>query len=86
MPPTQKALLLPKKFGDLVIGDVPIPQPGPGEIRIRILASALNPVDWKVHKEGIFVDTFPAILGGDIAGDVDELGPGVKDFKVGDKV
>ncbi|KAF8193397.1 chaperonin 10-like protein [Pholiota molesta] len=72
MPPTQKALLLPKRFGDLVIGDD--------------FGFCVNPVDWKVHKQGIFVDTFPAILGGDIAGDVDELGPGVKDFKVGDRV
>lgn len=86
MPPIQQALLLKKKFGDLVLDKIPIPTPGPGEIRVKILSSSLNPVDWKIQKHGIFLDEFPAILGFDIAGEVDELGPGVKEFNVGDRV
>ncbi len=86
MPPIQHALLLKKKFGDLVLDKIPIPNPGPGEIRIKILSSSLNPVDWKIQKHGIFLDEFPAILGSDIAGEVEALGQGVKEFSIGDRV
>ena len=86
MSPTQKALYLNKKFGDIVLEDAPIYKPGPGEILIKIKATSLNPVDWKTQKLGMFIDKFPAILGGDIAGDVEELGEGVKEFKKGDRV
>ncbi|KAF9483225.1 GroES-like protein [Pholiota conissans] len=86
MAPTQKALLLPKKFGEFVVGEVPVPTPGAGEIKIKIISSSLNPVDWKIQKYGIFFDKFPAVLGSDIAGDVEELGAGVNVFKVGDRV
>ncbi|KJA25109.1 hypothetical protein HYPSUDRAFT_161272 [Hypholoma sublateritium FD-334 SS-4] len=86
MPPIQQALLLKKKFGDLVLDKISIPTPGPGEIRVKILSSSLNPVDWKIQKHGIFLDEFPAILGSDIAGEVDELGPGVKEFDIRDRV
>ena len=86
MPPIQQALLLKKKFGDLVLDKIPIPNPGPGEIRIKILSSSLNPVDWKIQKHGIFLDEFPAILGSDIAGEVEALGQGVKEFSNGDRV
>ncbi|KIM40713.1 hypothetical protein M413DRAFT_446109 [Hebeloma cylindrosporum] len=86
MSPTQKALFLNKKFGDLVVEDAPIYKPGPGEILIKIKATSLNPVDWKIQKYGIFIEEYPAILGGDIAGDVEELGEGVDEFRKGDRV
>jgi len=86
MSPARKALYLIKKFGDLVVRDAPIYKPGPGEILIKIQATSLNPVDWKIKKYGIFIEEFPAILGGDIAGDVEELGEGVSEFKKGDRV
>ena len=85
MPPsTQKALLLDAKFGKFVVDTIPVPKPGPGEVLVKIQAAALNPVDWKVQKYGIFADKFPAVLGMDIAGDVEELGEGVTDSSVGD--
>ena len=82
----QKALCLNKKFGDFVVQDVPIYKPGPGEILIKVQATSLNPVDWKIQKYGVFIEKFPAILGTDIAGDVEELGEGVNEFKKGDRV
>lgn len=85
-PLTQKALLLDAKFGKLVVDTIPVPKPGPGDILVKVHAAALNPVDWKIHKYGIFVQTFPAILGSDISGDVEEIGEGVLDFKKGDRV
>ncbi|KAF8961933.1 chaperonin 10-like protein [Flammula alnicola] len=86
MSSTQKALLLEKKFGNFVLGEIAVPKPGPGEILIKVIATSLNPVDWKIQKYGIFVEKFPAVLGEDLAGDVEELGEGVTDFKKGDRV
>ena len=86
MSPTQKALYLNKKFGDLVLEDAPIYKPGPGEILIKVRATSLNPIDWKIQKYGVFIEKFPAVLGTDVAGDVEELGEGVNEFKKGDRV
>lgn len=57
-----------------------------GEILIKVQATSLNPVDWKIQKYGVFIEKFPAILGTDVAGDVEELGEGVNKFKKGDRV
>jgi NADPH:quinone reductase-like Zn-dependent oxidoreductase len=65
------------------------PIPGPGEIRVRVAGAALNPVDVKARR-GDLKDwlpmTFPARLGGDVAGTVDAVGEGVTGFAVGDRV
>ena len=65
------------------------PKPAPGEVRVRVLAASVNPVDWKMRsgeaKERFPVE-FPGILGRDVAGVVECLGEGVKGFKEGDKV
>ena len=52
---------------------------------MKVKAVALNPADWKAHK-GLIPVNFPAILGADVSGDVEELGEGVTDFKNGDRV
>ncbi len=65
------------------------PQPGPGEVRIRVLAASVNPVDWKMRSgetKALFPLQFPAILGRDVAGIVESLGEGVTGFSEGDKV
>lgn len=84
-PSTQKALLLNAKLENFVVETIPVPKPGPGDILVKVRAVALNPADWKVHK-GLVPVTFPAILGADVSGDVEELGEGVTDFKKGDRV
>ena len=69
--------------------DVPDPKPGPGEVLVAVRATSLNPIDWKMRSgaaKGLFPVTFPAILGRDVAGVVRELGEGVKDFAIGDRV
>ncbi|KAG6901423.1 hypothetical protein C0995_012134 [Termitomyces sp. Mi166 len=83
---TQKALLLETKQGRFVVGSRKIPKPGPGELLVKVLATGLNPVDWKVQKYGIFVTEFPAVLGSDVAGEVEAVGEGVTSFKKGDRV
>ena len=82
----QKALLVLAKFADFVVGSRAIPKPGPGELLVKIRSTSLNPVDWKIHKYGIFVEEFPAVLGSDLAGDVVEVGEGVTTFAKGDRV
>jgi NADPH:quinone reductase-like Zn-dependent oxidoreductase len=71
------------------IETVAAPIPGPGEIRVAVAGAAVNPVDVKARR-GFLNDwmpmTFPARLGGDVAGTVDAVGPDVSDFKVGDRV
>ena len=69
--------------------DFPDPQPGPGEVRVRVLAASVNPVDWKMRSgeaRQMFPVEFPGILGRDVAGIVDALGEGVTGFTEGDKV
>ena len=69
--------------------DFPDPRPGRGEVLVAVRAASINPIDFKM-RSGVakehFPVTFPAILGRDVAGIVRELGEGVKDFAVGDRV
>jgi NADPH:quinone reductase-like Zn-dependent oxidoreductase len=82
----QKALLLTKKQGEFVIENIDIPTPGSGELLVKIYATALNPVDYKIKDYGIFVEEYPAVLGNDAAGIVEAVGEGVKAFVKGDRV
>ena len=61
----------------------------PGEIAIKISATAINPVDWKIRDYGLFLVPnwqYPAILGSDGSGTVAGVGQDVSDFNVGDRV
>jgi len=83
-----KALLLdrPGRPETLRIADLPAPEPGPGEIRVRVRAAGLNPVDYKLAASGHSRWRYPFVLGLDVAGVVDALGPGVSQWKPGDAV
>ncbi|MEK2474792.1 NADP-dependent oxidoreductase [Streptomyces noursei] len=77
-------------FGaDPQLMELPQPEPGPGEVLVRLAAAGLNPVDWKLA-DGMFGDavkvSFPLILGTDGAGEVVAVGSGVRRFTVGDPV
>ncbi|PFH50023.1 hypothetical protein AMATHDRAFT_75844 [Amanita thiersii Skay4041] len=85
-PSQQKALFLDSKFGKFILDTTDVPKPGPGEILVKVKAAALNPLDWKIQKYGVFIEKFPAILGSDMAGEIKQLGEGVTGFVVGDKV
>jgi NADPH:quinone reductase-like Zn-dependent oxidoreductase len=83
----QKALiLLSKDAGKLTLSSRPIPTPGPGEILIKNMAVALNPIDAFIEKLGIIVQDFPAVLGCDGAGVIEQVGEGVTGWSVGDRV
>ncbi|BCJ29910.1 NADP-dependent oxidoreductase [Actinocatenispora sera] len=73
----------------LSVDDVAVPRPGPGQIQVRIGATALNPADLRTLS-GVLRDLtplqFPYVLGSDFAGAVTELGPGVDRYAVGEQV
>ena len=64
-----------------------VPDPGPGEVRVRIVRAGVNPTDWKFRAGGMGKLAFPEIVPGqDGAGVVDAVGPDVTDLSVGDRV
>jgi NADPH:quinone reductase len=72
----------------LELVDRPIPEPGEGEVRIRVLVSGVNPTDWKSRRGetgggDLETETVPNQDG---AGVIDKIGPGVRRFAVGDRV
>ena len=69
----------------LEIVDLPDPHPGPGEVRIAVRGAGVNASDWK-KRQGLMDPELPQTLGYEAAGIVDELGAGVTDVAVGDRV
>jgi NADPH:quinone reductase-like Zn-dependent oxidoreductase len=70
----------------LSVDEVERPKPRRGEVLVRVLATSVNPIDWKL-REGLMKDVpLPFIPGGDFSGTVEELGEGVTDLAPGDDV
>ncbi len=82
-----KAIQVPKTGGVEVLSflDLPVPQPKPNEVIVKIAASGVNYID-VYFREGRYPVTPPFILGQEAAGVVSETGSGVKDFKPGERV
>lgn len=66
--------------------DVPEPIAGPGEIKVRLAASSVNPIDWKLRRGGYRPLELPAILGRDASGEVVAVGEGASAFQIGARV
>jgi NADPH:quinone reductase-like Zn-dependent oxidoreductase len=69
--------------------EIPIPQPGPNGVLVRVHASSINPLDWKLragYMAALWKLRFPVILGADFSGVVEEVGPAITLFKPGDEV
>jgi NADPH:quinone reductase-like Zn-dependent oxidoreductase len=69
--------------------DVPDPVPKEGQLLVRMTATSVNPIDYKMRSGAVknyFPVEFPAILGRDVSGIVRDVGPRVSGFKPGDKV
>ena len=83
----QKALFLESPVnGEWKVRSRGVQKPGPGEVLVKIHATALNPVDWKIQKLGYFASDFPFISGTDAAGVVEEIGAEVTTLAKGDKM
>jgi NADPH:quinone reductase-like Zn-dependent oxidoreductase len=73
----------------LVVRDVPRPVPGADEVLVEVRAAGINPSESVIRSGALhhlWPATFPSGQGSDLAGVVAELGPGVRDFVVGDEV
>jgi NADPH:quinone reductase len=69
------------------VGELPRPEPGPGQVLVRVRATALNPFDLYLRSGMVAMPmSFPYIIGADFAGTVEALGPGAGHFQVGDRV
>lgn len=70
----------------LHIVEIDRPEPGMGEILVRVLAAGVNPVDAMNRQTGVFVGQPPFVLGWDVSGTVEAVGVGVTLYKPGDEV
>ncbi|UDM20684.1 zinc-binding alcohol dehydrogenase family protein [Clavibacter michiganensis] len=87
--PTETAAWLASSAADLTVGPAPRTAPRDGEVAIRVRAVAINPLDTMKQHMGDLMYRWlphPAVLGEDVAGEVEEVGPGVTRFAVGDRV
>lgn len=91
MEPRNRAVRV-SRFGDadgLEVADVPVPMAGRGEVRLRVLASSLNYTDVLIRRH-LYPQTMrlrpPFVMGYDVVGEIDQLGEGVRDFQIGDRV
>ncbi len=86
---TMKAAII-RAFGDtdvLQYDDVPIPQPRPGHVLIKVLAAGVNRLDHYIREGSVAPELpFPHILGADAAGEVAAVGDGVTGFEIGERV
>jgi NADPH:quinone reductase-like Zn-dependent oxidoreductase len=87
--PSEMKTLHAVRYGDplevLQVDVVPIPQPGTGQVRVRVHACAFNPADWAVC-QGFIPLPPPRGIGFDVAGKVDAIGEGVTGVAIGDPV
>jgi len=75
--------------GVLDVREVPTPEPGPGQVLVRVNAAGINPGEAKIRDgllDALWPATFPSGQGSDFAGVVERIGPGVQDVAAGDKV
>ena len=73
----------------LKVADVPVPDPGAGQVLVRVKAAGINPGEAKIREgllHALWPATFPSGQGSDLAGVVDRLGPGVTTVAAGDEV
>src|SRR3954451_20402276 len=84
--------VLARRYGppeDHEIAEVPAPEPGPGQLEVRIAAMSINPADVRLaagdFREAVDLP-FPHVPGNDFAGTVSALGEGVDRFAVGDEI
>jgi NADPH:quinone reductase-like Zn-dependent oxidoreductase len=84
-----RAVAFPEFGADAVLTEVPMPEPEPGEVLVRVRASSVNGFDLGVlggYLKGMYEYEFPVVLGKDFAGVVEAAGEGVTTVQAGDEV
>src|SRR5947208_10130708 len=81
-----------RRFGGpdgLEVVDAPLPTAGRGEVRVRVLASGIEYTDVVIRRH-LYAQTMfrrpPFLMGYDVVGEIDQLGDGVSEFQIGDRV
>lgn len=86
VPEKFKAGVVPEPGAQHSIAERSLPPLSAGEVAIKITATAINPVDWKIRDYKVFIKDYPAVLGSDAAGTIAAVGPDVTGFAEGDRV
>jgi NADPH:quinone reductase-like Zn-dependent oxidoreductase len=84
-----RAVVIPGFGEEPELVELPVPEPGPGEVLVRVHAAGMNPFDWKVAEgalRGVVEHRFPVVMGSDGAGVVEAIGADVTRFRPGDRV
>lgn len=73
----------------LELDEIEVPKPAEDEVLIKVYATSINPVDWKI-REGMRKEKFPTklplTLGWDVSGVIEQAGNHVRNFSIGDEV
>jgi NADPH:quinone reductase-like Zn-dependent oxidoreductase len=86
---SMKAVVVDRYGGPFRVAELPIPEPAPGQILVRVEAAGLNPMDWQFAAGAVrevIPAVFPMVIGSDAAGEVAAVGESVGRFGIGDKV
>ncbi|PSR78340.1 chaperonin 10-like protein [Coniella lustricola] len=86
VPETFKAAVVPEPGAQNTVVDRSLPALAADEVAVKITATAINPVDWKMRDYKFFLSEYPAVLGSDAAGTVAAVGSSVTNHAVGDRV
>lgn len=85
-PKNAAAWQLKEKSRPLTVSSAPYTSPPKGFVTVQVVDVAINPIDWKMQDNAVFPLDYPAIFGMDIAGEIIEVGEGVDEFRVGQRV
>ncbi|KAJ1030008.1 hypothetical protein NDA16_000921 [Ustilago loliicola] len=86
LPTSHKAAVVPEAGAQHTVVERSLSPLSSDEIAVKITATAINPVDWKMRDYRIFLTDYPAVLGSDAAGEVVAVGSSVKSRSVGERV
>lgn len=86
LPSTFQGAEVPEPKAQLSIAQRSLSDLKPNEVAVKVTATAINPVDYKIRDYAVFIQKYPAVLGSDAAGVVAAVGSEVKDLQVGERV
>ena len=84
-----RAITVSEYGAEAALTEVPDPQPGPGQVLIKVHAAGMNPMDWAIADgiwKAVMPAIFPLVLGSDLAGVIEAVGEGTSRFVPGERV
>ena len=86
LPSSHKAAVVPEAGAQHKVVERSLAPLSADEIAVKVTATAINPVDWKIRDYRFFISEFPAVLGSDAAGEIVAVGSAVQSHRVGERV